>query len=102
MILSVALCCTILLPPQTPPVPQSPPIVQGPTLSAYDVLLARVRAGERVRVASGVPAPTGFESVEIPCETGLFECFLEAGKPMMRPIVTTAFVPTTSGIVCRT
>lgn len=98
MLLTLCLC----LPPQTPPVPQAPPIAQGPTLSAYDVLLARIRSGERVRVASGVPTPFGFESIEIPGEIGLFECFLEAGKPMMRPITTTAFVPTTSGIVCRT
>ena len=86
MIAFLVLHCSLCLPPQTPPVPQAPPIPHGPKLSTYETLLQRIRSGERVRVASGVPAPAGFESVEIPGETGLFECFEESGKPMMRPI----------------
>lgn len=98
-ILMYGLC----LPPQTPPVPQTPPIPHGPKLSTYEALLQRIRAGERVRVASGVPAPAGFESVAIPGETGLFECFEESGKPMMRTVtITSRIVPVTNPVVCFT
>lgn len=81
---------SITLPPQAPEVPQAPPVPQSPVVvevTPYSQLLNRIRAGERVHVASDVPAPTGFESIEIPDEVGLFECWCEAGKPMMRPII---------------
>ena len=89
---------SITLPPQAPEIPQSPPLPQVVVeVTPYSQLLSRIRAGERVLVASGVPAPAGFEAIEIPGEVGLFECWLQAGKPMMRPITkpmtTAAFVP---------
>lgn len=93
------------LPPQAPPPPQVPVIPQVVVeVTPYIQLLARIRAGERVRVASGVPTPAGFEPIEIPGEVGLFECWLQDGKPMMREIVlsTSRVVLTTNPVVCRT
>lgn len=86
---------SITLPPQAPEVPQTPPLPQVVVeVTPYSQLLSRVRAGERVLVASGVPALPGFESIEIPGEMGLFECWQEAGKPMMRPFTR----PMTAGV----
>lgn len=94
---------SLSLPPQAPPPPQVPTIPQVVVeATPYSQLLSRIRAGEHVRVASGVSAPAGFELIEIPGEVGLFECFLEAGKPMMRPVGTTAFVQATNPVVCFT
>ena len=89
---------SIGVPPQAPDLPQTPPLPQVVVeVTPYSQLLSRIHAGERVRVASGVPTPAGYEPIEIPGEVGLFECFLEAGKPMMRPMIrpmtASVFVP---------
>ena len=82
----ILLFFALALPPQVPDLPQYPPLPQTPQLDPYETLLARILAGDRVLVASGVPAPPGYESIEIPGEVGLFECWRESGKPMMRPM----------------
>ena len=97
------LMISLSLPPQAPPPPQVPVIPQVVVeVTPYSQLLARIHAGERVRVASGVPTPAGYEPIEIPGEVGLFECFLQDGKPMMRPVSTTAFVQAINPVVCFT
>lgn len=61
MTVFLVLCC-IALPPQAPDLPQAPPVPQVVVeVTPYSQLLARIRAGERVRVASGVATPVGFE-----------------------------------------
>lgn len=78
-------------------------ISQAPVVQDYQQLVKRVQSGEKVLVASNVTAPSGFESISIPGEKGLWECFLENGKPMMKPVVlSTTFVPSTTPIICRT
>lgn len=57
-----------------------------PQVDPYETLLLRVQAGEKVLVASGIPNPPGFEFIQIPGEQGLFECWKENNKAMMRKV----------------